>query len=503
MTQEPKSQLGNLQIEIKYLSSLQPIEYELERFRVAEKFKIRVNELDRFVESERRLQEEDKSETVLFRKIEPWHDAVCLDDLLHDIVQDLNRYVSFNSEHELIAIALWIIHTYCIKIAYISPILFVTSAEMRCGKSTLLSILQKLLFKCVAASSVSPSAIYRLIPKYRPTFIFDEADTYFTEKNEALRGVINAGHSRDTSGILLTNPETLEVERFDAFGAKCIAAIKGLPGTIEDRSIIIKMHRINKGQKKEKMRLMNEDIRKQLYIIQQKCLRFANDNLLKLKTIEPSIPETLNDRAADNWHPLLQIVALAGKGWQDAAIKAALSLSGVEQENKSLGVELLEDIFTVLNEKCLNYNYLTTSELIDALCKDEEAPWATYNNKRQDARIGARQLSKLLSPYGIKSTNVGPERNKGYFIENFNDAFNRYIPSQNQNISAHSAQSAQTLMAPAFAGEIKNESHPLISAHPLRNIVKNEPRADMSGSERINNNPQKDTEGLSSVGLSG
>lgn len=435
---------NSLKDEIKALALLDSVAYELIREATATKYKIRVGKLDEFVDKEKRSSEEEKSDTILFPKVEPWPDEISLPILLHEIVSILNKYISFNSGNEPIAIALWVVHTYTIEAAYITPTLFVTSPEMRSGKSTLLTALQRMAFKSVYASSITPSVVFRLYTKHRPTMFFDEADSYELEKNEELRGVLNAGHSRDTSGVLRTNPVTLEPERFDAFGAKCIAAIKGMPITIEDRSIIIQMRRMTKGAKKEKMRMINAQTRKEFSDIQRKCTRFANDNTENLKLIKPALPDELNDRAADNWCALFQIAGLAGKEWLKKTLEAALQLSGIKKESKSQGTELLEDILNLFDGIFKDTEEVTTAELIDALASDEEAPWGTYNSKRQIQKITPKQLANLLAPYEIKSkNNVGVNKLKGYSKSNFQDAFSRYVTSESAIFAAQPAPSAE------------------------------------------------------------
>jgi putative DNA primase/helicase len=69
------------------------------------------------------------------------------------------------------------------------------------------------------------------------------------------------------------------------------------------------------------------------------------------------------------------------------------------------------------------------ADLIQALCDDEEAGWATYNRGKS---ITPRQLSKRLREYGIssKSTRFGYDGVQKSFDSNqFNDAFARYLKS--------------------------------------------------------------------------
>lgn len=492
----------NLINEIQRLSTLSNVEYELIRDETAKSFNIRSSKLDEFVAQEKSKSIEEKVEVALFPKIEPWPEAISLTDLIQEIEKLLNNYVSFTSEHETKAIALWVIHTYCMDAAYITPILFITSAEMRSGKSTLLAILQKIAFKCIAASSISPSAIFRIIPKHHPTLICDEADTYLTDKNEDLRGIFNAGHSRDTSGVLRTNPDSLEVERFDAFGAKCIAAIKHIPGTVEDRSIIIQMRRMMKGKKKHKMRLINTELRKELHDIQRKCLRFSEDNIEKLKLSNPALPEVLNDRAADNWHALFQIASLAGINTLEGAKRAALHLSGHGQENKSLGIELLEDILNLFDGVFKHDDTVTTLELIGALCSDDEAPWATFNSKRQDQKISPRQLAGLLNHYSIKSiNNIGPDKRKGYAKASFTDAFSRYIQTDEPNFTATAATTAPPNNERASGNNLENypSATPCFSRSSSKPTQEITQIADSSGSERDNPKHLSTTKALSSL----
>lgn len=409
---------------------------------------------------------------------------------LDEIFTILNRFISFNSDSEPTAAALWIVHTYTIEAAYITPTLFVTSPEMRSGKSTLMTALQRMAFKPVYASSVSSSVIFRLYTKHHPTMFFDEGDTYQLDKNEELRGILNAGHSRDTSGVLRTNPDTLEPEMFDAFGAKCMAAIKGMPMTIEDRSIIIQMRRMVKGIKKEKMRLINAQLRKEFSDIQRKCARFTCDNIEKLKSITPTLPDELNDRAADNWYALFQIAILAGEKWFKKTWMAALQLSGIKKESKSQGIELLEDILNLFDGKFKEVDVVTTADLIGALCADEEAPWGTFNSKRQDTKITPKQLANLLAPYEIKSiNNVGFEKRKGYLKSSFEDAISRYVCPEAPNFNAIPAISAQARTDDLLQENNENES--ICSTRSIRSLLSSEVAdSGCSGKERMDSSNQ-------------
>src|SRR5207249_2350425 len=99
--------------------------------------------------------------------------------------------------------------------------------------------------------------------------------------------------------------DTHEVRLFSTWGAVAIAAIGRIPGTLADRAIEITMKRKAKGEKIERLR--RRSIPAWSEPIRRKARRWTQDNLETLKTAEPEIPPGLDDRAADNWEPLLAI----------------------------------------------------------------------------------------------------------------------------------------------------------------------------------------------------
>jgi len=82
-----------------------------------------------------------------------------------------------------------------------------------------LEVLTALSNKALLASSISASAIFRTVEKYRPTLLVDEADTFLKDNNE-LKGILNSGHTVGAAFVVRVNPETLEPERFSTWGRK-------------------------------------------------------------------------------------------------------------------------------------------------------------------------------------------------------------------------------------------------------------------------------------------
>lgn len=77
---------------------------------------------------------------------------------------------------------------------------------------------------------------------------------------------------------------------------------------------------------------------------------------------------------------------------------------------------------------------ITTADLINELCNDDEKPWATYNRGKP---LTPRQLGKKLSGYGIQSKNLKlgyDSVKKGFERSQFDKAFARYAPTPSDSI---------------------------------------------------------------------
>jgi putative DNA primase/helicase len=130
------------------------------------------------------------------------HSNPCILDQLRSL---LTRYVIL-PEHAAEALAVWIVHTYAFELRDVTTYVALESPVRRCGKSTLLTVLSRLVNRPLVAANVSPSALYRAIEELRPTLMIDEADT-FLKANDELTGILNAGYHRATAYVLRVSNE--------------------------------------------------------------------------------------------------------------------------------------------------------------------------------------------------------------------------------------------------------------------------------------------------------
>ena len=91
------------------------------------------------------------------------------------------------------------------------------------------------------------------------------------------------------------------------------------------------------------------------------------------------------------------------------------------------GEDLLKDIKTAFDKS--QAKSIPTAALIEKLCADEESPWLEFKYGKP---ITPTDLAKLLKPFEIESENLrfSPDSVvKGYKREKFDDAFSRYVPT--------------------------------------------------------------------------
>jgi len=203
-----------------------------------------------------------------------------------------------------------------------------------------------------------------------------------------------------------------EVEAFDVFGPKAVAGIGKLPSTVADRAVPIRMRRRSPDE-------VVARFRQRLAAIEARQLAFDWSSVTDVTDV--TVPEELNDRAADSWEPLIAIADAVGGSWPARARAAAIALSSEADDAVSVGIRLLGDIKEVFADD----SSMPTAELLRRLHDLEEAPWGDWYGKP----LTARALARLLEPYRVvpilKRTDGG--RARGYFRSEFTDAWNRYL----------------------------------------------------------------------------
>lgn len=368
---------------------------------------------------------------LILREDEPSQEYVTTEILVEEIVAEIRRFAVLPTAGPL-AIALWVLHAYAFDVAQVSPILILVSPTKRCGKTTVLLLLQALVPKPQFASNVTSAVLFRMVDRFRPTLLVDEGDTFLRD-NEEMRGILNSGHTRGGAKVVRCVGEDHEPREFSTWAPKAIALIGKAPDTLTDRSIGLRMRRRGKREAVERLRL--DRVTDQLEHIRRKAKRWATDHMELLRGADPNVPTKLDDRASDNWRPLLAIADLAGDAIARKAREAALELSGAPQDaDEPASCRLLSDIRAMFTEKAVDR--MSSADIIASVCHPE-SPWTTFVHGKP---ITQMHLARLLRPFGIqpKTCRIQEETPRGYLLEDFRDAFDRYLSPEDETAKTSS-----------------------------------------------------------------
>jgi putative DNA primase/helicase len=386
---------GELNVEIAKLAALPVGVYESKRVAEAKRLGMRAVVLDKLVKQQGVVKADKNRDELPHWSAEPSSVPVEGAALLDAMKQTFRRYIVLPKGADN-ALALWTLHAWTFDAGDISPFMVLVSPTKRCGKTNTLILLLYLTPRSELASNISPSAVFRYVEDKRPTMLFDEGDTFLVS-NEEMRGILNSGHTR-AGAYVIRNVEVNgehAPRRFSTWAPKAIATIRKLADTLEDRSIIVQLQR--RPRTANVARLRHRDTA-EFKALRSKAARWAKDNFAKLGDADPTVPDTLNDRAADNWRSLLAIADLAGGEWPERARETACLLSGDGQDSAA-NVRLLADIHDAFGVEL----EIRSAELALRLASDPENPWAEWNRGKP---ITQRQLARLLSPFGITSEEV-------------------------------------------------------------------------------------------------
>jgi hypothetical protein len=421
------------------LAALPPLEYERVRKKEAEKLKCRESILDKLVEAKRLFLKPNtdtlQGKAVVLANVEPWEQAVSGAEVLEETAQRFAHYVVL-PDGAADMLALWCAHAHCFKCFLCSPRLNATSAEKQSGKTTLRDVIALFVARPVLTEHMTTAVLFRLVDAQAPTILADEADSWLP-KNEELRGLLNAGHRRGGK-VLRCEGDNNEVREFDAYAPAMLSGIGNLPGTLHDRSIVVRLKRAKRGEIPARFDPRHVEVETALC---RKLARWTADNLTQLNACDPQLPGTAFNRLADNWRPLFAIAEVAGGDWPKRCADALAKLTScATDEVESLRVMLLADIREIfagtwpplpkgISPSPVERKF--SRELIEMLSEMRERPWPEVCNGKP---ITERWLARNLGVFGIrpKLLRIGDDNRpaRGYDKTDFEDAYMRYLPER-------------------------------------------------------------------------
>ncbi len=424
------------EMNVQRLAALPRHEYDGLRKTEAARLGVRLTTLDLDIDRARNggadIPAPGQGRALILPDPKPWSNPVDGARLLEMIVAGIRRHVVLGAV-EADAAALWTVAVHAVDAWSIFPRLFIGAMGQGCGKSTMLDVLSRLVPRPLGASHVTAASLFRVVEAMRPTLLLDEADAY-ARNNEDLRAVLDAGHRRD-GAVIRTVGDDHEPRQFSAWAPVALAAIGTLPGTVQDRSITIRLRRRRADEPIEPLRNGRAD---ELAELARMAARWTGDHAAALAAADPVMPAGIINRCGDNWAPLISVADLACGDWPIRARHAAVALSA-GQDGESLRVTLLRDIWAAFEAR--GTDRLSSDELAAYLGGLEDRRWPEYRAGRP---ITKPQLARLLRPFHISPGTIRlPDGRtpKGYHRAAFADAVERYCGASAENPKRHNATS--------------------------------------------------------------
>jgi hypothetical protein len=377
--------------------------------------------------------------TVEQAMLDEEHKRSATAQLLDDVAKFIGRYVAFSADGALDAVTLWVAHTHVVDAFESTPRLALISPVKQSGKTRTLEVVELLVPNPMNVVNTTSAALFRQVAADRPTLLMDEADTYLgpqaAKQHEELRGFVNAGHRRGANAYrCIGEPSKMRVEKFPAFCALAIAGIGDLPDTVIDRAVVIQMKRRARRERIDQFR--RRRAAPEGGILRCRLEKWAKRSRRRLTDAEPELPEGITDRPADVWEALIAIADLAGGYWPQRARDACTKLNGARaRADVHPGIQLLADVRAVFDtepaqttlEGSVPCDRLRSDDLVTKLCAIDDAPWGSLKR----GPLNAAGLARRLAAFDIRPTKIrfGDTTAKGYYVGDFADAFERYLPS--------------------------------------------------------------------------
>jgi Protein of unknown function (DUF3631) len=395
--------------------------------------------------------------------VTPWEEPITnFAAVLDELAAEFGRYIATSSANRDTA-ALWCAMTHVFDQLHCMPKLALQSPTKQCGKTTFLDCLSNVVRRPEMTSGVTEASFIRVSDAWQPTWLMDEADRYLNPKTagEALTAAINASSYRRLARkkVCVPSPDGgWDIHDFEFWCCMVMAGIRSLVDTVQDRSIVLVMHRAKPGELKH--RLVN-GTSPAFEEIQRKFVRWAKD--LPELDLTPEVPPWLHNREADLWRPLFAIAALAAGGWPARVLKAAEAIHGQRAEDEVRLALLLQAI----REEFGTSERMFTADLVSRLINREGEPWATI--KRNGGPIDAYVLRGMLRGVAERDPKQrekerGPNRDRSYYTRaNFEEAWARYIPLDPENDPAPSAPPAPEPETPGTEPVSVGQDHDAVS----------------------------------------
>lgn len=353
-------------------------------------------------------------------------------EVFEPICNLLEENVDFHNATDSLVIAIWIMSTYLLPIFDTFPYIFL-SGTRGSGKTKVLDVVSRLAFNAELTSNATPSSIFRIIEANQSTILIDEAEMLRSrDDSQELRLILNAGYKRNNP-VSRTHKETHEVQWFNVYSPKMIAAINPLDQTL--RSRCLQMTMVRTGNKKKGNRRINENtaawssMRDALYRYGLQCMVEVKEILEKDEDVN-----ILECRQNELWSPLLAVAKHLNLYVASTVFEQLKKRAKEEDANE----DALDDWHKAI--------LLSVNDIVDLkrayTIKEIKQRMGTYIEDSEELqKITSRWIGAALARLGLKKGKRQEEGNT-YIVsrEEVNDLLNRYQLAQVPEVPEHAVE---------------------------------------------------------------
>ena len=294
-------------------------------------------------------------------------------------------------------LALWSILTYCYQAWGAVPYLYV-GGPLGSGKSRVIEILARLVFRPMTTSNLTAPALFRTLHDRGGTVFFDEAERLkqSTPDQQEIVGMFLAGYKRGGQATRLEPVgDTFRPVAFQVYGPKALACIAGLPPVLASRCIPVMMFRAPPGSAKPQRRIDADPegwrrLRDDLHAL---ALTYGAA-WLDLAGCTDVCPPGIDGRSFELWQPLLSLATWVEDHGAEGLLRLMQrhALETVEMGKEDQTSDADEALLEVMTEMVRCGNKPTPGEI---LTRAKERDPSTFD------KWIARTVSNRLKNYGI------------------------------------------------------------------------------------------------------
>jgi hypothetical protein len=339
------------------------------------------------------------------------------------LLRVIETHLYMPSPHERLAVALWCLHSHLIGRFEHSPRLAITSPVRRCGKTTLMKILELVCARATRFVDPSVAGLRQTLTEDEATLLIDEGDNLGLLKDRSMRSFLHDGFERGSyvlRGGLHGRPIRIPIHA--AAAVACISK-SSLSLPLLDRSVPIKMRR----RPRSSPRLERFNRYNPVFPAARRQIEYwTRDAKLNL---DPELPDQMDDRAQDCWRVLIASADDLGMGAE--AREAAIALS-ISREACDPVIMLLRGI-----RRAFGHADRIWTDVLAAELENLGFEWTGMKGNQPPRPIKQSELTHLLNvlfeveagtlwPTGPRSAKTKPR--KGYYYKQFEEIFESYSP---------------------------------------------------------------------------